>query len=135
MGGVMTTPSEFCRKCGTPKVEATDASCGKYGAPYAASVPASPDEPTPAGPTPVEPPPRPSKSRPVRLMRLRNLPHRLNLRANRSLYQQALIQSQRHLLVSGANYLASKAKLLRASTRVLLPLEEAPDSSSLLLLP
>jgi uncharacterized membrane protein YhaH (DUF805 family) len=55
----MTTSNGFCGKCGTPRLDATDAFCPKCGAPYAASVSATPDEPTPVEPTvtpPEEPP-------------------------------------------------------------------------------
>jgi hypothetical protein len=51
----MTTPSEFCGKCGAPKVDATDAFCPKCGASYAPTTPPAPVEPTPIEPAPVEP--------------------------------------------------------------------------------
>ena len=51
----MTTPNQFCGECGSRIADATDAFCPKCGLPYAASVAATPDEPSLAEPTPVDP--------------------------------------------------------------------------------
>jgi uncharacterized membrane protein YhaH (DUF805 family) len=51
----MTTPNGFCGKCSASIVNATDAFCPKCGAPYAATVSATPDEPALVPPTPAEP--------------------------------------------------------------------------------
>ena len=45
----MAKSGGFCRKCGTPRVDATDGCCGEGGAPYA------PTPPQAVEPAPIEP--------------------------------------------------------------------------------